>query len=102
MSKKKKTETVNTQSEPRRKTTPSGNVSVQLVYLGPTIPGIVKNATVFKGELPQSLKMAIDDFPLMCRLIVPVAESPSVVKELKKKQSSTASIYKMIAEKYNF
>lgn len=72
------------------------------IYLGPSIPGVVRHANVFSGgNLPKKLASAVSEVPAMCRLIVPVSEAPELMKELNKEQSAAANIYKAVAKKYN-
>lgn len=72
-----------------------------VIYLGATIPGIVRHAQVFTdGVLPGSALKAISEFPMMRRLFVRLSEMPEAVKELRKEQSALGAIYKQTAIKY--
>lgn len=71
-----------------------------LIYLGPTIPGVAKHANVYSNGLPLSLQKAVSDTPMLCRLIVPISEAVSLQKELNRKTSATANIYKAVVAKY--
>ena len=42
-----------------------------VIYCGPTIAGVAKQYTVYKGELPPALKEAISALPAMKELIFP-------------------------------
>lgn len=42
------------------------------MYIGPTIPGIVKNSTIFIGELPDRLNKLTEELPCIKNLIVPI------------------------------
>ena len=44
----------------------------QSMYRGPTIPGIVKNSTIFIGELPDRLNKLTEELPYIKNLIVPI------------------------------
>ncbi len=44
----------------------------QSMYIGPTIPGIVKNSTIFIGELPDRLNKLTEELPCIKNLIVPI------------------------------
>lgn len=44
----------------------------QSMYIGPTISGIVKNSTIFIGELPDRLNKLTEELPCIKNLIVPI------------------------------
>lgn len=72
-----------------------------LVYLGPTITGVVRHSAVFEnGVLPERTQKCVAEFPMMERLFVQLDEMPEAVKELRKEQSVLSTIYKQIANKY--
>lgn len=76
-------------------------VKQSLIYLGPSIPGVVRHANVFNGKLPASLEKAVSEFPIMRHLIVPVSEAATLTKELHKEQSAAVNIYAAVVKKYN-
>ena len=72
-----------------------------LVYLGPTITGVVRHSTIFKnGVLPQKLSECVAEFPLMKKLLVPVNDNTAATKELNKEQSVLGTIYTQTAKKF--
>ena len=72
-----------------------------LVYLGPTITGVVRHSTIFKnGVLPQKLSECVTEFPLMKKLLVPVNDITTATKELNKEQSVLGTIYTQTAKKF--
>ena len=72
-----------------------------LMYLGPTITGVVRHSTVFKeGILPKKVKECIEQLPMMEKLFVPLSEIPKATKELRKEQSVLGTIYTQIANKF--
>lgn len=72
-----------------------------LMYLGPTITGVVRHSTIFKdGVLPQKVNECVEQFPAMKKLFVPMGEIQNVVKELKKEQSALGTIYSQTAKKF--
>lgn len=72
-----------------------------LVYLGPTITGVVRHSDVFEGGvLPERTQKCVAEFPMMERLFVQINEMPEAVKELRKEQSVLSTIYKQTANKY--
>lgn len=88
-----KTEVPAEETKPEKK----GN----LVYLGPTITGVVRHSDVFEGGiLPERTQKCVADFPMMERLFVQIDEMPEAVKELRKEQSVLSTIYKQTVNKY--
>lgn len=87
MSETKKTTTKKTQSN--------------LMYLGPTITGVVRHSTIFKnGVLPQKVNECVEQFPAMKKLFVTAEGIPAAVKELKKEQSALGTIYSQVSKKF--
>lgn len=75
--------------------------AVNVVYIGPSIPGIVRHGTVYKdGVLTDKLNECIADFPAMQRLFVSVDEAPAAIKEKNKTQSAIRSICELVLAKY--
>lgn len=73
-----------------------------LMYLGPTITGVVRHSTVFKnGVLPQKVKECAEQFSIMNKLFVSMEELPNASKELKKEQSALKTIYSQVAKNFN-
>ena len=73
-----------------------------LIYLGPTITGVVRHSTTFKnGVLPQKLNGCVEEFPAMKKLLVSMEEIPAVTKELMKEQSALSTIYAQTDKKFN-
>lgn len=84
-----------------RKKTPA-KTQETLMYLGPTITGVVRHSTVFKnGVLPTKVQECIEQFPVMKKLFVPMEEIPKAVKEINKEQSALSTIWSQVAKKYN-
>ena len=72
-----------------------------LMYLGPTITGVVRHSTIFKnGVLPAKVKDCVETFPAMIKLFVPMEEIPNAVKELRKEQSALGTIYSQTSKKF--
>lgn len=64
-----------------------------LVYVGPTIVGVVKHGEVFeKGNLPDKAKECMAELPAMEKLFVTEEEFPEAVRELRRKQSMLNAI----------
>lgn len=72
-----------------------------LVYLGPTITGVVRHSEVFEdGVLPEKAQKCVADFPMMERLFVKLSDMAEAVKELRKDKSVLSTIYTQTANKY--
>lgn len=72
-----------------------------LMYLGPTIVGVVRHSVVFKdGVLPEKVKNCIKELPMMEKLFVDVEKIPEAIKELNKKQSALGTIYTQVKKKF--
>ncbi len=72
-----------------------------VVYLGPTITGVVRHSEVFAGgELPEKAAKCVSDFPMMARLFVDIDEMAEAVKELRKEKSVLSTIYAQTVNKY--
>lgn len=75
-----------------------GNV----VYLGPTISGVIKHSTVFlDGILPEKVQECVSNFPMMRRLFVSTGEMAAAVREISKQQSALGAIYAQTAQKFS-
>lgn len=73
-----------------------------LIYLGPTITGVIRHSTVLKnGIFPQKVNICAEKFPAMERLFVPVEQMASAVKELSKEQSVLKTIFVQTDRKFN-
>lgn len=76
-------------------------VAQDLMYLGPTITGVVRHSTVFKnGVLTAKTQDCVDKFPMMGKLFVPIGDMPEAVKEVRKDQSVLHTVYVQVANKY--
>lgn len=65
-----------------------------VMYLGPTIVGVIRHSTVFKeGILPEKVQECIKQLPMMERLFVPIGDIPEAVKEINRNQSVLRTIY---------
>ena len=72
-----------------------------VMYMGPTIAGVARHSTVFKGGiLPQKAEECISIFPPMKRLFVPLKKMPDIVKELNKKKGVLWEVYMQVSKKF--
>ena len=71
-----------------------------VIYCGPTIAGVAKQYTVYKGELPPALKEAISALPAMKELIFPLERLPEVRQQLNSKSGHIYRLYKVVQAKF--
>lgn len=64
------------------------------IYIGPRFDGMV-SGTVFKNGRPPVLEAAVQAFPVMAELIVPVSQLVRANKELNKPDSALKRFYQM-------
>lgn len=53
----------------------------RVMYIGPTIHGVVKNGAVFSGGIPKTLERLTREKPIMKNLIVPLSGIVQAKKE---------------------
>lgn len=88
------------QAKPAPKAVPKAQPKASLTYLGPTIPGVIRHATVFfNGILPDKAQKCVSEFPIMRRLFVTADEMVAAVTELRK-ESALSAIYEQVEQKY--
>lgn len=79
----------------------SVDVTENIMYVGPTITGIVRYSTVFKGGiLPAKVSACIEQMPIMKNLFVPLSKLAEANKELSKDQSALKTISARVAKKF--
>ena len=61
---------------------------IQRMYIGPTIPGVVKNSTVFIGDLPKAITGLAEEVPSINNLVIPIDR----ITEAKKALSQQGSV----------
>ena len=72
-----------------------------VMYLGPTIVGVIRHSTVFKeGVLPEKVQGCVKQLPMMERLFVPIGDIPEAVKEINKNQSVLRTIYVQVTNNF--
>lgn len=87
--------------EPAKVETPvTAKVDGNLMYLGPTIVGVVRRSTTFKeGKLPGKLQQCITEYPPMMQLFA-LTDEIVEKKKLLNKKSSLATIYTQTAQRF--
>ena len=75
--------------------------SEAVMYLGPTIVGVIRHSTVFKeGVLPEKVQECVKQLPMMERLFVSIGDIPEAVKEINKNQSVLRTIYGQVTNNF--
>jgi hypothetical protein len=70
-----------------------------MVYVGPTIIGVAVQNTFFNNGIPDALKAAIADAPIIGNLLIPISKLPMALKEIENKQGAM-HIYIQNAKQY--
>lgn len=72
-----------------------------LMYLGPSLIGIVRHSTVFKdGVLPDKVKKCCEEYPPMKKLFIPLDGIAAASKELGKEQSVLGAICTQVLKRF--
>lgn len=99
-SKKTETEKENTARNMQEPTTRS-NVKTSakketVIYIGPTIPGVVVKNTVFNNGLPELLKEKITEIPAARSLIVPIGKLSEAKAAIQQSNTAENVYYKKL------
>lgn len=70
----------------------------KVMYLGPTIRGVVKNGAVFEGGIPKNLEKIAGKKPIIQNLIVPLENIVDVSKNIRVEGTAEAIALDKIAE----
>lgn len=73
----------------------------KVMYLGPTIRGVVKNGDVFEGGLPKRLSRVAEQKPIVKNLIVPLTEIVNVKREIEQEGTAEAIAFDKIKAIYS-
>ena len=71
----------------------------QKMYIGPSIPGVVKKGTVFIGDLPEELEGIADKVPCIKNLVVSV-EAATESRRAAKEPGSVENVSYLRVDKY--
>lgn len=89
-------------SSPKKKPEEQLQRSGNMMYIGPTINGVVRHSTVFaNGKLPAHVQKRVEECPMMAQLFVKIDVLPERIKDLNKKTGRLYEIYVNVAEKFN-
>lgn len=82
-------------NERKTKTTENKEVRNEtLVYLGPTIVGVVTQNTFFNNGLSDELENVIKEMPVINNLIVPLSKYTKASSEINKNEGAMYEFYK--------
>jgi hypothetical protein len=70
----------------------------KVMYLGPTIRGVVKNGAVFEGGIPKNFEKIAGKKPIIQNLIVPLENIVDVSKNIRVEGTAEAIAFDKIAE----
>lgn len=70
------------------------------MYIGPTIPGVVANATVFNNGIPEALTVKAKECPSLSELLVPIDKVAEKTKEIQKGEGATNVFYKTVCSHF--
>ena len=79
----------------KKQTKPAAEAGT-LVYCGPTIPGVAKQFTSYRGGIPEALAAARKQTPVLGGLIVPLDQLPEAMRQLRQKSGRIHTLYKAV------
>lgn len=75
--------------------------TAQAVYVGPTIPGVVKANTIFRNGLPAALSERMEQDGVVKSLVIPLEDWPRVRQELAAQRGTISRLYRMVQANTN-
>lgn len=75
-------------------------ISPTVVYCGPSLEGVAKQYTVYKGALPEQLSAAAKKLPAINELIIPLDKLADARRQLSGKSGYMYRLYKAVQENY--
>ncbi len=70
-----------------------------VVYCGPTVPGVAKQFTIYKGGTPAPLAEAIQKNPAMGGLVIPLDQLPDAMRQLREGSGAVYRLYRLVQAK---
>ena len=70
--------------------------TAQAVYVGPTIPGVVKANTIFRNGLPAALLERMEQDGAVKSLVIPLEDWPRVRQELAAGRGTLSRLYQLV------
>lgn len=71
-----------------------------LIYIGPTIPGVVATATVFNKGIPEVFNAKAQECPYLSELLIPIENAAEKIKEIQKGEGAAAVFYEAAREHF--
>lgn len=72
------------------------NDSGPLMYIGPTIPGLVATATVFNNGIPEAFTAKAQECISLSELLVPIDKVAEKTREIQKGIGATSVFYQRV------
>lgn len=69
----------------------------KVMYMGPTLRGVVRNGTVFENGIPKNLSRLAEKRPIINNLIVSLADTVEIKKAINTEGTAEAVSYDKIA-----
>jgi hypothetical protein len=66
------------------------------VYCGPSVRGVARQYTIYKGGIPKELKAFLQAHPAARRLIVPIGQFAGILEKLETRGTAEAALYKQV------
>ncbi len=70
--------------------------TAQAVYVGPTIPGVVKANTIFRNGLPAALSERMEQDGAVKSLVIPLEDWPRVRLELAAGRGALSRLHQLV------
>lgn len=68
----------------------------QKMYLGPTVPGLIKENVIYKEELPEAVEKRVKSDKNFARLLIPMEKVPEARKQLETEGSVLSVAYRNV------
>lgn len=91
-------ETNEDKKESGRNAADVGTASGPIVYIGPSIRGVVQTSAIFKNGLSSAMKQKVKEIPLLREMLIPAADLGKKRREMRVKGSATRSCYDRVVE----
>lgn len=71
----------------------------KIVYVGPTLPGVAKEGTIYLNRMTPQLEEACRKLPEIEEFVIPLAEYEEVKRRIRDPQDALSQIYQDILKK---
>lgn len=72
-----------------------------VMYVGPSIRGVIATATVFNNGFPEIVNRKIEECPSLTELFVPVSEVGAALKDIQNKEGAISVFYGKVVAHFN-